>query len=289
MGFFLVIKAEVVRTFIIMRRYWFATLTGMFIGYGMLMAIIIGFMTRPDEMNQAIERQFSNLDPQRATNAALGFIIGMFAFGVVGVFTQGLQTMARSGQLEQLCLSPHGLVTNFLGRSLVGAISSIISSAIMLKLIALSVSGNIYFDPVPAIILLALTYLNLIGFGFMAGGLVLVFKQTGQIAVIVRMILLALGVYAGDNMHTGFKPLDWLMHAAPITDAAVCLKHVLIKNQMIKVLGPDGVVTEQFLSVFQIPSFYFLLINCAFWTVLGISLFKVMETWSRDKGTLGAY
>jgi hypothetical protein len=44
------------------------------------------------------------------------------------MFTQGLQGMATSGVLEQLCMSPHGLITNFLRQVLVASVSTIISS-----------------------------------------------------------------------------------------------------------------------------------------------------------------
>lgn len=285
MGFLLVIKAEVVRTWIIMRRYWFATLTGIILGYGMLMLLIVGFMTRRDEMVEAMNTRFS-VDPQGATNAALGFIIGMFAFGIVGLFTQGLQGMARTGQLEQLCLSPHGLVTNFLGRSVVGATTAVMSSSVMLILVATTVQGTLHADLIPTVTLLVLTYVNLIGFGFMVGGLVLVFKQTGQIAVLLRMALLALAIWATDQVDTGIRALDWLVHALPVTDAAICLKHVLIRGQMVADTSDAG---AHFVSVFVHPSFYYLLANCVIWTTVGITLFKIMENWSRDKGTLGAY
>lgn len=290
MGFLLVLKAEVVRTFIIMRRYWFATLTSLIVGYGMLMVLIVGFMSRRDEVTEMMGDSFISVDPTRATNAALGFIIGMFAFGIVGLFSQGLQGMARTGQLEQLCLSPHGLVTNFLGRSVVSAVTSVATSAVMLILVARTVQGQLHADPIPIIILLVLTYANLIGFGFMVGGLVLVFKQTGQIAVLLRMALLALAVAVSDTIDTGYRAIDWLLHAMPITDAAICLKHVLIRNQMVSILGESGeVLREQFVSVYTLPSFYLLLVSCVLWTTIGIALFKVMENWSRDKGTLGAY
>ena len=43
MGFFLVMKAELVRSLTIMRRYWFATVIGIIVGYGMLVGLILGF------------------------------------------------------------------------------------------------------------------------------------------------------------------------------------------------------------------------------------------------------
>ena len=281
MGFFLVLKAELVRTFIIMRRYWFATLTSLIIGYGMLMGLILGFMARRDQVNEIIDNRFG-VDPSSATNAALGLIIGSFAFGIIGIFSQGLQNMARSGQLEQLCLSPHGLVTNFLARSFVGSVASIFTSSIVLFLVARSVEGRIHADPLPTVALLLLTYVDLIGFGFMLGGLVLLFKQTGQVAVIVRIALLGLAVWATDRVETGYAILDLLVHVLPVTDAAICLKHVLIRGQILAETG-------QFASVFELSSFYYLVINSVVWTAIGITVFKWMENWSRDKGTLGSY
>ena len=245
----------------------------------MLMLLIVGFMARREEVEGLIDTRLG-LNPEDATNAALGFIIGLFAFGIVGTFSQGLQGMMRSGQLEQLCLSPYGLVTNFMARSMVGAVTSVLSSSVMLYFVAKTVDGRLYADPVPTIILLVLTYFNLIGFGFMVGGLVLLFKQTGQIAMLVRFALLGLAVWVSDSIDTGYRAIDWLVHALPIADAAICLKHVLIHNQMI---GGERV------SVFSLPSFPLLLISCVAWTLIGISIFKVMENWSRDKGTLGTY
>ena len=294
MGFLLVMKAELVRTFIIMRRYWFRTVTGMVIGYGMLLMLILGFVHKGETIGAGVTDKLA--DAETATNWALGFIVGMFAFGVVGMFTQGLQMMAQNGQLEQLCMSPHGLITNFLARAAVGSVSSILTSALMIWLIAKTVGGTLHADFGPTVVLLALTFSNLIGFGFMVGGLVLVFKQTGQIAVIVRMALLALAVVATERINNWHPVGKWLAHSLPITDAAICLKYVLIQGQMRPVLDSVGAPVMAgdtpvmaFASVFGHSSFYFLIVSCVFWTLVGISCFKVMENYSRYKGTLGAY
>lgn len=274
MGFFLVLKAEVVRGFIIMRRYWFATLTGIIVGYGFLMMLIIAFMANRESLGQLAGRAV----PIRGV---LGFIVGMFAFGIVGMFSQGIQGMARTGELEQVYMSPHGLVTNFLARSLVSSVMSIISSAVMLTLVAMSLGSKLHADPLPTILLLAMTYANLIGFGFMVGGLVLVFKQVGEVAMLLRLALMGLAVIATDKINQwSFAPARWLAHALPITDAAICLKHVIVDGQVV-----NGV----FVSVFTLPSFYFLIMSCFIWTTIGVTCFKFMENWSRSKGTLGVY
>lgn len=311
-GFFLILWAEVVRMLIIMRRYWFAAVIGLSIGYGMLMTMVYGlvFASGHESVREMANHWISGI---------LGFLIGTFAFGIVGLFTQNIQGMARTGELEQVCLSPFGLVVNFLARSFVSAVNSILSSAIMLMLVAYTVArDSLHVEPLETILLLFLTYINLIGFGFMVGGLVLIFKQVGQVAVIVRFVMLGLAVFATEQISEWPAPARYAAHAMPITDAAICLKYTLIQGQQEYVLDKEGerieIGREPILdaegtpvldedgdpketviykmrpkSVFFHESFYFLMISCAVWLLIGISLFRYMENWSRDKGTLGAY
>lgn len=282
MGFFLVMKAELVRTLIVMRRYWFRTVTGMIIGYTMLLMFVLGVMANRGAVEKQIEAMTRGQD---AVNWTLGLMIGMFAFGIVGMFTQGLQELAQSGQLEQLCMSPHGLVTNFMARSVVSSVSSILTQSLMIWLISKTVSGVIHADFGPTAILVGLTYFNLIGFGFMFGGLVLVFKQTGQIATVIRLGLFGVPILASEKIEQLPILLRLGAHALPVTDASICLKYVLIQGQTF--VNEAGQRVSQ--SVFIHPSFYYLIINCVFWTITGIVCFRLMEDWSRSKGTLGAY
>ncbi len=294
MGFFLVMKAEIVRSWIITRRYWFRTVTGLVLSYGMLLVLVLGFLfsqgdpsgapqiagvpspvsLMPAQQGEGILGIVSQ-DSEKATNYILGFIIGIFAFGVVGMFSQGLQDMAGSGVLEQLCMSPHGLITNFLARCFVGSIMSIFSSSIMVWMVTKTVGGILHFSFVPVFTLLFLTFCNLLGFGFVVGGLVLVFKQVGQVAIILRIVLFALAVLAKEELLARGWAIAAIMHAMPITDAAICLKKVLIQD-----VG---------FAIFVHPCFYWLIASCIFWTTLGMGLFRYFEDWSRSKGTLGAY
>ena len=297
MGFLLVLKAEFIRNMIVMRRYWFRTVTGMIIGYFMLMSMIMMFHSKGGADPVGFASRFGT--GEEATKSALTFIIGMLAFGIVGLFSQGLQGMAQSGQLEQLCMSPHGLVSNFMARSLMAAVTSVPTSALIVWLIAYRLHFDIPMSTVGEfgmlVLLLMLAFLNLIGFGFMVGGLVLVFKQTGQVAVMVRMGLLAIAFMA-DEIRTYPKVIQAIAHALPITDATLCLIHLVIRGQMEPVydakgkpLMEGGQVVANYVPVLFHPSFLLLLANCAVWTFLGIACFRLMENWSRNKGTLGAY
>lgn len=266
MGFFLVLKAEVVRGMIQMRRYWFASVVGLVVGYVTLIGMVYAFVQTPGLVGVG----------GQVTDMSVGFLIGMFAFGILGLFSQNLQAMASAGQLEQVCMSPHGLVTNFLARSLVAAVSTIMSCGIMIALIAFTMHGTIHASPGPLFIVLFLTYANLIGFGFMVGGLVLIFKQIGQIVTLFRMGMFFLAIKIDAAF---FEDLPWaaqiVVRILPGSDAAICLKLALLDGMGWEVLGTQY--------------FFFLIINAAVWTSVGITCFRLMENWSRHKGTLGAY
>ncbi len=279
MAFLLVMKAEIVRQWIMMRRYWFATLVGIIMGYGMLMMMVYMFLTNEEEATKWALKSLDNI---------LGVILGMYAFGTVGMFSRGLQSMTNTGHLEQLCMSPHGLVTNFLARSFVSTVSSMMSCGVMLYMVALTLGESLQFDPLATFVVLALTYLNLIGFGFMIGGLILVFKQIGQVAQLLRLVIFALPILATEKSEEWSALLKWAAHSFPVWDAAICLKYVLIEGQgMIIPDTPD--VQGTFVSVFRHSSFSLMLVSCAFWLSAGIMLFKMMENHSRDKGTLGTH
>lgn len=280
LGFLLVMKAELERGFIATRRYWFQTLVGLFISYAALIVLIYGFVYSQGALDSAIAERFDTAE--RATNFVLGFIIGSFAFGVIGMYTRGLQSMASTGILEQLCISPYGLVTNFLARTFVACVSGVLTSSVLVWLITRTVGGKLHFDPIPVAVLLALTFLNLMGFGFMMGGLVLVFKQIGQLAMVLRLVLFGLAIFARAELYErGGWLLAGLLHLLPITDAAVCLKYVLIHGQTL----PNG----EFASVFTQTWFFWLVGSCVLWNAIGFVLFRKMENYARHKGTLGNY
>src|SRR5690606_33267110 len=139
----------------------------------------------------------------------------------------------------------HGLVTNFLARSTVSAITSVLSSAVMIWFVTMTVGGTLHFDPVALVPLMILTFFNLIGFGFMMGGRVLVFKQVGQVAILIRMGIFALAIFAKEELLQQGWAMATFVHAVPIADAAMLLKWAPIENQGI--VGDD---MTNYVSVF---------------------------------------
>ena len=77
-----------------------------------------------------------------------------------------------------------------------------------------------------------------------------------------------------------------------VIDAEGRISYLNVAASQLLGLDPERSIGEpvtQFMSVYLHSSFFLLLVSCAFWTIVGVSCFKVMENWSRSKGTLGAY
>ena len=176
-----------------------------------------------------------------------------------------------------------------MAQTMVGAVSTIISSGILVYAVTWSVGGMLHWDTLPILLLLTLTFFNLVGFGFMVGGLVLVFKQVGQIAILVRMALFALAVFAREEMLNQPWPFRLMLHMLPITDATISIKYVLSQGQMVEKINENGETVLEFSSVFYHTSFYWLLVSCVVWTFIGLTVFRILEDYSRSKGTLGSY
>ncbi len=75
----------------------------------------------------------------------------------------------------------------------------------------------------------------------------------------------------------------------PITDATISIKYVLSGGQMVEKITASGETIQEFSSVFTHPSFYWLIASCIVWTVVGLTVFRILEDYSRSKGTLGSY
>ena len=77
--------------------------------------------------------------------------------------------MAATGVLEQLCMSPHGLAVNFLAQTVVGRcyVYCLLGRHGICR--DLERGGDVALDTIPILALLALTFFNLVGFGFMVG------------------------------------------------------------------------------------------------------------------------
>lgn len=197
----------------------------------------------------------------------LGFnvwVLLMFAYSSVSA---GLVGEAQTGTLEQLAMSPLGLLKTFLVRFWVGFLFVFVQITLLLNLAMLTTGHWLHMDVVSVVPLLLITGAAILGIGLIMGGLALVFKRVANVSGLLQFGLIALVAAPLDQ----FPLLKWV---------PVSLGYQLLNRVMV-----DGVP----ISAIPIADLVRLLGGAAVFLLLGVVVFKAMEGAARDRGLLGQY
>ena len=249
---------ELRRNIIQMKRYYFETLSMLFVFFVFFTLIFFG------------AKAISGGAP-RIGGGLEGIIVGYFVWTLAmvgyGVVSENLVEEATTGTLEQIAMSPLGLSRVVLGYLL----SAIITQTVVLSfllILMMAVTGKwLNLDVISILPLLLLTTLGIGGVGFVMGGMAVVFKRTRSILNILQIVLLAFVVI----------PLDRypLMKYLPLAAGNRLLQMVMVEGR----------------SILQVPAadLAFLVANTAAYLVLGLIAFGYFERIARRKGLLGHY
>jgi ABC-2 type transport system permease protein len=188
---------------------------------------------------------------------------------LLGISSMGweITTEATRGTLEQLYMSPVPAWRIMLARivSTVGINLLIMIAMIFLSMLTAGKSLNL--APLPIILIMIPTLTSIIGLGFVAGGLAVVFKQVSALLQILQFVFLGLA----------FVPLA----AAPWLEFAPVVKGIdLIRNVMINNLTLAQITAADWVS---------LLLNAAVYFGLGLAVFLLCERRALNRGLLGQY
>jgi ABC-2 type transport system permease protein len=188
---------------------------------------------------------------------------------LLGISSTGweITTEATRGTLEQLYMAPVGAWRILLAR-MIGTLG--INLVVMIAMILLSMltAGQwLNLAPLPILLILLPTLLGIIGLGFMAGGLAVVFKQVNALLQIMQFLFLGLA----------FVPLA----SAPWLEFAPVVKGIdLMRNVMVSNLTLAEVTAADWTS---------LLLNGAIYFALGLGVFLLCERRALNRGLLGQY
>lgn len=197
----------------------------------------------------------------------MGFMLWTFLLIAYGDLAWTFVQEAQQGTLEQLYMSPLGFLwvafSNVIGWLLIN-----FAITFGMLLVMMATTGRwLHLDVASVIPLMLLTVWAVYGFGFLMGGLALVFKQVQGALQILQFVWL--GLIAA--------PLDQfpLLKYAPVSWGTHLLGRVMIGGE----------------SIFNLPSndLLFLVLNSAFYFALGLLGFKLFERVARDRGLLGHY
>lgn len=213
---------------------------------------------------------------EQATLASslLGFIITFYAMETISNMSYALTAEAQAGTLEQIYMSPAPSNLVILGRSLSSFISATLQLLIVATLLLILFQINLPFrwEIVP---ILFITLLGFLGFGYMIGGITLIFKQVGPSAEILRSLLLFInGTFLPvAYMPTGLKTFAQLL---PSTQGILVMRRVALDGASLADVWADG-------------SLVFLIVHSGLFLIFGLFIFGYCEGVARRQGTLGQY
>ena len=253
--------AEVRREFRTFWTYRANVLTGMLSLY----VIFVGFsfMLGRGEMR-----------PSDMAYALLGYVAWFFVNQVLGNIGQGIRGAATAGTLEQMCLSPAPLGFILIGRTVANLMITIIFVAVFSAILKLTLGVGVPMSlaGIPICLLIAL---GVYGFGYLIGGMVLIYKQMESLTNLVSNGMLFLN---GTMLPVALMP-PWLAaiaRALPSTQGVIVLRKILLEGQTLGAAWADG-------------SLVWLLIHSVLLLTGGIAVFTWCERVAKQNGSLGQY
>lgn len=214
------------------------------------------------------------IDAEEVASTLLGYLVWFFGSTAISDMSYDLTEEARAGTMEQMFMSPVPVGVIVMGRVCATMVTALLE--VLLVGIAVIVLMNI---PLPlrlqGIPVFLLTMVGLLGFGFVMGGIALIYKQVNSIANLVQTTLIFL---TGALVPVSFFPewLELLSKLLPSTQGIIVLRNVVLENQSLLAAWNDG-------------SLILLVINSAVYFVGGWLFFLWCENRAKKQGTLGQY
>lgn len=209
------IKAELKRDWLFVRRYPLEPLSFLAIMFIIMLAFLWGVKTVLPEK--------TDFDPR---SIILGYSLLNFIMGTQMGWSGGIQNESQTGTLEQLCISPHPLAIILLSRGLAQFLRHSLYFGVLLAALSLTV-GNMEFA-IPLYLILPVLFLTawgLYGIAYLFAGITLIFKRVGFFFQIVNFGFLALFWMPPEQL-TGWQ--KFLYFHFPLTLGMNNLKRVMI-------------------------------------------------------------
>jgi ABC-2 type transport system permease protein len=213
-------------------------------------------------------------DSVEVTSMLLGYVVWYFGLTAISNMSYNLMEEARTGTLEQMFMSPVPMGVIVLGRVFAVLVTATAQIGIVAVVVALLMKLQIPMR-LEGIPIFLLTIMGLLGFGFVIGGLTLIYKQVFAIANLIQNAFVFL---TGALMPVSLFP-DWLQFLSkllPSTQGIIVLRHVVLDGQSLLSTWNDG-------------SLIWLIVNSSVYFIGGLLFFTYCENIAKNQGTLGQY
>ena len=264
-----VLYAEILRELITLRRYFLESLSGLVMVYILFLGFFFssqGFSGQPVfQTNHSTDLAYR----------AVGFILWLFALNSVGHFSNAIRDESHIGVMEQIALSPSGLIVDLWGRAIGKTLVDFVTIGLVLISIMVTTDISLSFPPFSVGIIFILTLLGLYGLAFFFGGLTLIYKRLGNVTIVVRFAFLIL---------TGaITPIENFLFWLQI------ISKTLPMTQGLKILRLFMIGNKSFAYILESGDLLILIVNSAFYIITGLISFKFFEKIARNRGLLGVY
>lgn len=204
----------------------------------------------------------------------VGFLMWMYAVAVIDEMTWGLREETLNGTLEQMAMGIAPTPVLLLGRVLARFIvttGQVISIGITAALI-FNLSLPLRWEIVPV---LAILVFGTAGFGFIMGGLVLLFKQIESFAnALINLTLFVNGsIISVDKFGSG---AELVMRLMPTTEGILALREIIFDDMSLA----DSLVHGHLDT---------LCLHSAAAFMLGAAVYTLCQRIAARRGTLGQY
>ncbi len=198
----------------------------------------------------------------------VGYVLWFLVTFIIGDIALGLQAEAQTGTLEQVLLSPFGVLKIFLARAIASLTLRLSLIVGILSLIMLITGSHLYFPP-SLFLPLFTVLLGAYGLAFIAGSLALLFKRVQQLLGLLQFVLLFMLAVPTEGWSGPLKIVELLI---PMTLGASLLRDLMAQNQSL-----------------DFSQLGLALLNGVGYFALGVFIFHWAERRAKRQGILGGY
>jgi ABC-2 type transport system permease protein len=257
----IVLWGEVRKGLLISWTYKFNQLTSL-LTLGFIFCVIVFFMGN------------GVLEADRIASALIGYLVWMYVVAALSDLTYGLRAEISAGTLEQLAMSPAPVGLLLFGRVMttliITTLQVVAMGLIVLSLLDVRISWRI--EALPALLI---TFLGILGFGYLVAGVTVLFKQVESLT---NLLSNALAFLNGAFLPISAMPA-WLASISmtlPSTLGIMVIRAITLEGRTLLDTWQDG----------SLPA---LIANSTLYLLIGLGVFTMCERIAKDRGSLGQY
>ncbi len=260
-------RAEFVRTVLLTIRYPLELITGLLVMYLIFLGLFIGAQSLIPR-TQALELSLSSF--------IVSYLMWFFVISTISRYSYSIEVEAQQGVLEQIYINfPRYIILQFV-RSIVDFIEAVGFITVLLLLISFTTGRFLQLDlgkSWQVLVVLVLTVAGINGFGLIFGGLALLFKRVGQVGSLTQFLFFLIAYLPVEKFATFYQ---YLFYCLPLTQGIRLIKLIIVEG--------GGLAGRENLALIG-----GLILNSAFYLLLGSIFFQICERKAKLDGRLGQY